>query len=141
MQPPTSPPPVSPPPRSTTPPKGKLSQGQRIALIGIPVGLVALFVIAYFAGQSRDDGVWGSVRGHYAANPASLNFTVVVHNDTDEDRDVECSVDATDSSGTYSGFDTFDVGTVPADGKEIFAGTLTIENSGAEFVTVVTADC
>jgi hypothetical protein len=76
-----------------------------------------------------------------ALNPAALQVFIITRNTGDAPGEASCTVRASDPSGSYSGFDLFDVGEIGPGDLQRWNGTITIENEGAAFVTDVTVDC
>lgn len=74
-------------------------------------------------------------------NPATLNVVMEVRNTGDGPGSASCTVDASDASGAYSGFDIFEIGEIKPGKVSRGNGNLTIENEGAVFVTEVNIEC
>lgn len=83
----------------------------------------------------------GTPAGWQVVNPASVEVRFDVANTSDVAGVAQCTVRASDDSGTYEGFDYFTTDRIPAGEQESFRGTLTIENQGAAYVTDMTVDC
>lgn len=74
-------------------------------------------------------------------NPATLNVVMEIRNTGDAPGSPDCTVDASDPSGTYSGFDIFEIGEIKPGKVDRGNGNITIENEGAVFVTEVNIEC
>lgn len=85
------------------------------------------------------------ITGFEALNPATVRFDAVVKRPGSQPEDVDtplvCTVKFSDPSGTYKGFDFFDVDILAYSSRRFFGGTITITNEGAAWVTTESIDC
>lgn len=84
----------------------------------------------------------GKITGYDVVNPATLRFSATVKNNGDGSGKFSCFVNASDSSGTYKGYDLFSSEDAVKPGKQKpFSGILTITNEGSYYVTDISIDC
>lgn len=75
-------------------------------------------------------------------NPATVRVFVSVENTGNAPGYARCTIRVQDESGTYKGFDFFDLPDEIKPGKfDGFNGLITVTNEGALFVTQKSADC
>jgi Protein of unknown function (DUF2510) len=78
-------------------------------------------------------------------NPATIRFEALVKRPAaqseEEDTSVICTVKFSDPSGTYDGFDFFDVDILAYSSRRFFGGNITITNEGAVWVTQQSIKC
>ncbi len=79
---------------------------------------------------------------HAVVNPATIAVRFSVKNDGTQPVSPECRIRMQDASGTYKGFDIFDITDEIAAGQsQIIVGQLTITNEGAAFADQFSGDC
>jgi hypothetical protein len=84
----------------------------------------------------------GKIVSSEPENPATLRFLARVDNTSEVDGRYSCFVNASDSSGTYKGYDYFETEEiVKAKGFGTFVGVLTVTKEGAFFVNNITIEC
>lgn len=81
------------------------------------------------------------VLGYNPVDPATLRVSVEVKNTSKVEGKPDCTINASNASGTYKGFDVFGVDPIAPGKVDYFNGNLTITNEGSGFVTDVTVDC
>jgi hypothetical protein len=79
---------------------------------------------------------------HADINPASVSVRFAVKNDGTQPITPTCKIKMSDSSGTYSGYDFFDItdSIAPAQSKQVVV-QLTITDEGAAYVDTFTGSC
>jgi hypothetical protein len=79
---------------------------------------------------------------HADINPATVSVRFAVKNDGTQPITPTCKIKMSDSSGTYSGYDFFDItdSIAPAQSKQVVV-QLTITNEGAAYVDTFTGSC
>ena len=78
----------------------------------------------------------------FAVNPATLTVVFNILNDGTQPVKPSCDIRMEDASGTYRGFDVFDlIDAVPANGTKQVVVQLTITKEGAEFADQFTGKC
>lgn len=83
-----------------------------------------------------------TVINYGAPDPATLTAVVKLKNTNNLEGKPACKVEASSATGTYHGWDSFDLErTVPAGGEDQFIGKLTITKEGSAYITDVTATC
>jgi hypothetical protein len=119
------------------------------------IGCVVLVVIGFlvWAGCSVFGGSGGGSGGkkttytatspdHVVINPADLAVTVRVTNTGKTAGTPQCTIDASDPSGTYTGVDVATLkGKVAAGATTTFVDNLTITKQGAQYITDVKVTC
>lgn len=115
------------------------------------IGCVTLIVIgllvwagcsAFGGGGSSHTTYTAAVTGRTVINPADLAVSVRVTNTGKKAGTPECTIEATDPSGTYTGIDVATLkNKVEPDATTNFADNLTIKKQGARYVTDVKVTC
>lgn len=83
-----------------------------------------------------------SITNRAVINPATLAVTIQVTNTSKAAGTPQCTIQASDASGSYSGTDVATMRSQLAQGKTTtFVDDLTITSQGARFVTSVTVKC
>jgi hypothetical protein len=83
-----------------------------------------------------------SVMNYNVLNPADLTVAVQVTNTGHSAGTPSCTIEASDPSGAYTGFDIATIqGTVAAGEITHFADNIVITHQGAQYVTDVTVTC
>lgn len=121
----------------------------------IPIVLVVLSAIGSVTGGSEDSSTSSSTSSaeversypveylsHADINPATVSVRFAVKNDGTQPITPTCKIKMSDSSGTYSGYDFFDItdSIAPAQSKQVVV-QLTITNEGAAYVDTFTGSC
>lgn len=84
----------------------------------------------------------GKVRQIMVVNPATVRFSAMVKNTGDVASSPSCFVMISDVSGTYEGYDSFDLERELAPGdRTVFTGDLTITNEGAAYANRWDIEC
>jgi hypothetical protein len=118
----------------------------------IPLSLVVLSFIGSLSGTSDSSSQdSGSIQTrsypvkyvrHAVVNPATVSVVWNITNDGTKSIKPKCTIKMQDASGTYRGFDVFDITDEisPSQTKQVI-GQLTITKEGADFVTEFSGDC
>lgn len=113
-------------------------------LVLVVVGLVVWAGCSVFGGSSsgKSTSYTATSPDHTVINPADLAVTVRVTNTGKAAGTPQCTVDASDPSGTYTGVDVATLkGKVAAGQTTTFVDNLTITKQGAQYVTDVKVTC
>lgn len=122
----------------------------------IPIAIIVLAAIGQFAGDSEEsDSSTTSASpvsqtrsypvkylSHADINPATVSVRVGITNDGTQSITPTCKIKMSDASGTYSGYDFFDItdSIAPAQTKQVVV-QLTITNEGSAYVDTFTGSC
>lgn len=117
-------------------------------VVAILIVVALLFAVCSYIGANLDEVSEGDsttytseVTNYRAVNPASIQIFVNTTNTGSSEGTPSCTAHASDRSGAYSGFDSFELDPIPAGENERWNGYITIENEGASFVTEVSVEC
>jgi len=131
------------------------SRGVKITALVITalIGLVIIGLVASSAKNSvktdstqseaaKDTSYQAEVLGYNVVDPATLRVSVKVKNTGQSKGKPDCTINATNSTGVYKGFDVFGMDRAIEPGQEdYFNGQLTITKEGSVFVDKVTVSC
>jgi hypothetical protein len=111
-------------------------------LMLVVIGLLMWGGCAVFSGTGSHTTYRAEVTGRTVINPADLAVSVRVTNTGKSAGTPECTLEASDPSGAYTGIDVATPkGTLAAGATVNFADNLTIKKQGARYVTDVKVTC
>jgi hypothetical protein len=104
------------------------------------LGVLAWFLVSVYGGSSGS--FKARVAGTNVVNPATLAVTIQVTNTGSSAAAPDCTVDASDASGTYSGANEGTFSSAIAPGQtSTSVMEVTITGQGARYVTSATVTC
>ena len=120
----------------------------------IVIVLLSLVSAPFHGGKSSDSGDSGSSASvqersypveylsHADINPATVSVRFGIKNDGTQPITPTCKIKMSDASGTYSGYDFFDItDPIPAGVQKQVVVQLTITNEGSAYVDTFTGNC
>jgi hypothetical protein len=118
----------------------------RNGLIGcvtlVVIGLLVWGGCSVFSGSGSHSTYTAEVTGRTVINPADLAVSARVTNMGKSAATPECTLEASDPSGTYTGIDVATLkGNLKAGATTNFADNLTIKRQGARYITDVKVNC
>lgn len=122
------------------------TENARNGLIGcvtlVVIGLLVWGGCSVFSGGGSHTTYTAQATGQTVINPADLAVSVRVTNTGKNAATPECTIEASDPSGTYTGIDVATLkDKVAAGATTNFADNLTIKKQGARYVTDVKVTC
>jgi hypothetical protein len=114
-----------------------------IVLASILLIVVIVVILAVSSGSGSSGPAWRARAVRFAViSPAGLAVTAKVTNTGTKAATPECTVNASDPAGAYTGVDIFTLKDAVRPGRSaFFTGDLTITGEGARYVTKVTVTC